>query len=201
MLEIRCCVQHWGFRTQDQRATKRRLLDTYREGFTEVAKPLSPYITVFLFFSPPAVLVASDWCKTDQNQADLCSCRAGCDVISTAVLSLRPLLTVAVYFADSERRDELLAFGTLRRKLWLRLRASALWCAGAATGRADLAAVGAGGGYRAHFSTVSSQVHEFDRDAPPAGYAAGVNDAAADHETPGEDGGGGTGTPYQLMED
>ena len=76
-----------------------------------------------------------------------------------------------------------------------------LSCHGAATGRADLAAVGAGGGYRAHFSTVSSQVHEFDRDAPLAGYAAGVNDVAADHETPGEDGGGGTGTPYQLMED
>ena len=39
------------------------------------------------------------------------------------------------------------------------------------------------------------------RDAPLVGDAAGVGDAAADHETADEDGSGGTGIPYQLMGD
>lgn len=158
-------------------------------------------ITVFLLFSPPAVLLATDWCQADQDKADLCACRAGCDVISTAVLSLRPLFTVAVYFSNSERRAELLAFGKLRRKVWLRLRASVLWCAGAATGRADLATVGAGGGYRARFGAVPDQVHEFERDAPLSCDAAGANDAAAKEEHEAGEDAGGTGISYQLMED
>ena len=105
--------------TLEQRAKRRRLLDTYKEGFTEVAKPLSPYITVFLLFSPPAVLLATEWCTADADEAIRCQCRAGCIIISTCVLSLRPLFTVAVYFSYAERRAELLAFGTLRRKVIL----------------------------------------------------------------------------------
>ena len=74
-------------------------------------------------------------------------------------------------------------------QVWLRLRASAFWCVGAATGRADLAAVGAGAGYRVHFSSVPDQVQAYDCDAPPDATGAA------------EEADGGTGMPYQLMED
>ena len=74
-------------------------------------------------------------------------------------------------------------------QVWLRLRASAFGCVGAATGRADLVAVGAGTGYRVHFSVVPDQVQAYGRDAPPD--ATGKADGAD----------GRMETSYQLIED
>lgn len=172
--------------THATRGRKQQLLDIYKEGFMEVAKPLEPYIWTFLLFAPPAVIIATPWCANDPHWPN-------CQFKSSTALALRPVLTVAVFFFDRERRAELLDVGTLRRKVWQRLWGFALWCAGSATGRADLAAAGAG--YkRANFSADPGDVRVFDRDRPIAEPASGDEDG-------GTPGGTGAGISYQLMDD
>jgi hypothetical protein len=51
-----------------QRAKKRLLLDVRKEALAEVAKPLEPYIVVFIAFGIPAIVMATDWCN-DQTEA------------------------------------------------------------------------------------------------------------------------------------
>ena len=164
---------------QGQRANKRLLLAKRKEGYIEVARPLEPYIAVFVAFSIPAIVMATDFCTTinDKDAATMVSC----DVICEMVLSLRTMATVMVYFANPQCRGELLDHATLRRKVWLRLRGFGQWCCGTAAGDDDAA------GYRVHFNQALEETTEYDRDAPPGDVADG--------------GGTGAGIPYGLMDE
>lgn len=42
---------------------KRRFLELQREAFTEVAKPLEPYIAVFVVFAAPAFVMSTSFCQ------------------------------------------------------------------------------------------------------------------------------------------
>jgi len=131
---------------EEQKARHRTLLAKQKEGYLEVTKPLEAYIAVFLAFSIPAIVMATDWCDKQTNTATYHG-TAPCDSFTPAFLALRTLATVCVYFCDPGCRAELRNHRTLRRKSWLRLRGFGSWCCGAAAGDPDAA------GHRVHFST------------------------------------------------
>ena len=118
---------------EEQKARHRILLAKQKEGYLEVTKPLEAYIAVFVGFSIPAIVMATDWCGNQTNNAIILG-TATCDIVAPAFLALRTLATVCVYFSDPECRAELLDHRTLRRKVWLRLRGFGGWCCGATAG-------------------------------------------------------------------
>jgi hypothetical protein len=131
---------------EEQKARPRILLAKQKEGYLEVTKPLEAYIAVFVAFSIPAIVMATDWCGNQTNNAIILG-TATCDIVAPAFLALRTLATVCVYFSDAGCRAELRDHRKLRRKVWLRARGFGGWCCGAAAGDPDAA------GYRVHFST------------------------------------------------
>ena len=158
---------------QEARDRKRLLLDKQKEAYLEVVQPLAPYVYVFMIFCVPAVIIATRPCREAQNDINTAPCMAMCFTL----LAARPVATAGVYFSDEQCRSELLDFGTLRRKLWLRLSNGVLSCAGQSELRA---------GDRVRFVREPS-VREYDRD----GCIGGGGDGGEAEE----------GTPYELMED
>ena len=133
---------------------------------------------MFVLFSIPAIVMATDWCEDQSNNSELHG-TASCDTVAPMFLSLRTLATVSVYFCDPQCRAELLDRATLRRKVWLRLCGCGRWCCGTAAGDLDAA------GYRVHFLTDLEEMNVFDRDVA-------VADDVAGEET-------GAGIPYEAM--
>jgi hypothetical protein len=120
--------------------TRRRLLEARREAFNDVAKPLEPYIAVFVLFAVPTFLMSTSFCLTHSGA------RAGgnsgtvvggeglltgrvttdvtygtCDVWCEFVLAFRSLGTVAVYLLSREHRAELFGVRTTWRKICARV--------------------------------------------------------------------------------
>ena len=126
---------------ENERAKRRLLLDLQREAYLSVAKPLEPYIVVFVLFSTPAIVMATDSCaaETEHVGAVRDGGNAGCQTNCILVLALRPIATAVVYFANRECREQLLSPVTLFQKLVARIKNSPLcFC----TGRSKGAGVG-----------------------------------------------------------
>lgn len=104
------------------------------QGYEEIARPLEPFVFVFVLFGIPACVMASEWCvhESSANSANTASASIGyqsesygtCDVWCELVLAFRSLGTAAVFFSQPRNRQELLQFRTLCRRLWARLRFS-----------------------------------------------------------------------------
>jgi hypothetical protein len=53
----------WARANEGQRLAKKRLLDMVRDGFEEVARPLEPFVAVFVLWGVPAMMMATDYCQ------------------------------------------------------------------------------------------------------------------------------------------
>jgi serine/threonine protein kinase len=113
---------------------RRRLLEARREAFNEVAKPLEPYIAVFVLFATPAFVMSTSYCQSHSGASagESAGTVGGsgvttdltygtCDVWCEFILAFRSLSTVAVYLISRERRAEVLAVRTTWRKLCTRV--------------------------------------------------------------------------------
>ena len=150
-------------------------------------------IAVFVVFSVPAIIMATDYCAKNEDTAHRSADQYPCDILSQMVLSMRSLATAMIYFRHRDRRCELLDFGVLYRKVWHRLRADVRWCTGAATGD----------GYRLQFNS-EPDVLEFSPYDSVAGSSVGSVDSSGPlHSTHDSDDDGqdeDAGMPYQLMD-
>eukprot|EP00035_Acanthoeca_spectabilis_P012687 m.229977 g.229977 ORF g.229977 m.229977 type:complete len:536 (+) comp15685_c0_seq11:6726-8333(+) len=52
----------WDKSQRGQLRTKQRLRAPIKDGYTEVARPLEPYVAVFILFGVPALVMATDYC-------------------------------------------------------------------------------------------------------------------------------------------
>jgi hypothetical protein len=120
----------------------RRLLVKVRgDAFAEVAKPLEPYIFVFVVFSVPAIVMSTAFCQShsgeresnyevtgydrsggSNNGGDQVFTYGTCDVWCEFVLAFRSLATVALFLRPRRRREDLMAVRTTLAKLRSRLR-------------------------------------------------------------------------------
>ena len=128
---------------EEQRARHRIMLAQQKQSYLEIARPLEPFIAVFVAFSIPAIVMATEFCayRTANKQY------VECDILCTFFLSFRALATSGVYFSDEQCRAQLRAPGTLLRKVARRLAGFGGWCCGKLAGDDDAA------GYRIHFAT------------------------------------------------
>ena len=116
----------------EARDRKQLLLHLQKQSYQEVVLPLAPYVWVFLAFSIPAIVMATDYCGEQNDRVETAKsgpelgCTDGCYV----ALALRPLATAAVYFWDPQCWAELQDYRTLGRKLWRRLSGFAAWACG-----------------------------------------------------------------------
>ena len=118
----------WAPTQKNEVINRRRIVDLMREGYEEVARPLEPYVLVFLLFGVPAVVMATDFCRNHSNA------EAGgyttnheitygtCDVICELALSFRSLASVVVFFWRRENRVALISVRTLCRRFASRAR-------------------------------------------------------------------------------
>eukprot|EP00040_Diaphanoeca_grandis_P006241 m.36599 g.36599 ORF g.36599 m.36599 type:complete len:789 (-) comp17403_c0_seq2:198-2564(-) len=95
-----------------------------REAYMEIAKPLEPYIAVFICFSVPAVVMATDFCIHETFSPSEVACDCVCDML----LSIRSAATVAVFFRDATNRAQLFHFSKLLRKVWVRFCGFVSFC-------------------------------------------------------------------------
>ena len=86
---------------------RRRLLEARREAFNEVARPLEPYIAVFVVFAAPAVLMSTTYCDEHSGVREENGHYEGvggvrkrtygmCDVLCEFALAFRSLASVLV---------------------------------------------------------------------------------------------------------
>jgi hypothetical protein len=102
-----------------------------REAFNAVAKPLEPYIFVFVMFTAPAFIMSTPFCQnhsgasttTTESFVDAFTdlSYGTCDVWCELTLAFRSIGTVAVYLVSRKRRAELVAVRTTWRKLCTRV--------------------------------------------------------------------------------
>jgi hypothetical protein len=119
---------------------RRRHLEMRREAFNEVAKPLEPYIAVFVLFATPAFVMSTPFCQnhsgaSSAETASVSSVASStdftygtCDVWCEFLLAFRSLGSVAVYLAPRERRCEVVAVGATWSKLCTRVFGGRLRC-------------------------------------------------------------------------
>jgi hypothetical protein len=125
----------WADTRRSAWEVRRRLLVARREAFDEVAKPLEPYIFVFVLFAAPAFVMSTTFCQShsgarvaghesvvgDVGGTSTDFTYGTCDVWCEFVLAFRSLGTVAVYLVPRERRVELVAVRSTLRKLFTRV--------------------------------------------------------------------------------
>jgi hypothetical protein len=129
-------------------------LEARRDAFNEVAKPLEPYIAVFVVFAAPALVMSTSFCQIHSgasaatggsaagNAGNLADFTYGtCDVWCEFALSFRSLATVVVYLVPRERRVELSAVCVTFRKLCNRV-VLCIRCAPAPYARLDNDGIG-----------------------------------------------------------
>eukprot|EP00041_Stephanoeca_diplocostata_P007209 m.100236 g.100236 ORF g.100236 m.100236 type:complete len:223 (+) comp16780_c3_seq3:2-670(+) len=112
----------WAVSDQVQVQRQERVLVLRREAFDAIARPLEPYVAVFVVFGIPAVVISTDFCQrisAHENEF----CQMPCEM----VLALRSTATGLVYFWQREHRQQLWHGG----ELWSRLRRRMCpcWCA------------------------------------------------------------------------
>lgn len=117
---------YWSDVDTDVRGRKQRLLDLVKEGYEEVARPLEPYVAVFVVFGVPAIVMATDFCQANSStQTSLTSTAFAsssvaygtCDVWCEFVLSFRSLAAVLVFLSWPEHRRTLFQPRALLRRL------------------------------------------------------------------------------------
>ena len=158
---------------------------------------------MFVLFSIPAIVMATDFCAKNQDAARPSADPYPCVLVSQMVLSLRSLATAGIYFANRDRRSELLDLRGLCRKVWRRLRADALGCASAASGGRGVArcAVGTGDGYRLQFNS-EPEVQDFEpHEYSVAGSSVGSGPLHSIHGIDEDASEEDARMAYQLMED
>jgi hypothetical protein len=131
----RCeAVDGWADTRRSAWEARRRYLEAHRCAFNEVAKPLEPYIAVFVLFGAPAFVMSTRYCQNHSgaNAADGMGVEGNiggsthfsygtCDVWCEFVLAFRSLGAVAVYLVSRERRAEIVAVRATWRKLCTRV--------------------------------------------------------------------------------
>eukprot|EP00041_Stephanoeca_diplocostata_P007208 m.100232 g.100232 ORF g.100232 m.100232 type:complete len:214 (+) comp16780_c3_seq2:2-643(+) len=103
----------WAVSDQVQVQRQERVLVLRREAFDAIARPLEPYVAVFVVFGIPAVVISTDFCQrisAHENEF----CQMPCEM----VLAVRSTATGLVYFWQQEHRQQLWRCG----ELWSRLR-------------------------------------------------------------------------------
>ena len=53
----------WASWQQGEKMTKLRVLTQVKEVYEEIARPLEPFVVVFVLFGIPACVMATDFCK------------------------------------------------------------------------------------------------------------------------------------------
>ena len=157
-------------------------------------------IVVFVLFSIPAIIMATDYCETNEQKGFVTQNPYPCDQVAQMVLSMRSLATALIFFCDRGRRAELLDFRVLCRKVWRRLKADARLCAGTATGGRAVVR-GTGDGYRLQFNQNLDDVHEF---STVDSFTSSIRSAGSGplHSVHGDhDHDEDAGIAYQLMDD
>jgi hypothetical protein len=128
-------ADEWGETRRSVWEARQHLLKARKQAFNEVAKPLEPYIAVFLLFAAPAFVMSTRFCQTHSDASATGGQSVGnvgdgestnfsygtCDVWCEFVLAFRSLSAVAVYLAPSERRAEIVAVRSTWRKLCTRV--------------------------------------------------------------------------------
>jgi serine/threonine protein kinase len=105
-----------------------QLLKAREDAFSDVAKPLEPYIAIFVVFAAPAIVMSTAFCRARSgeqlafaaNSAQLSSGAIGygsCDVWCECILAFRSIGTVCVYLLARERRIEVMDVRGTCRKL------------------------------------------------------------------------------------
>ena len=122
----------WADTRRSEWEARRELLEARREVFGDVAKPLEPYIAVFVAFVTPALVMSTSFCQnrsgatasvTERHEGATATFSLGtCDVWCEFALAFRSLATVAVYLVPRERRAELVAVRSTWRKLLTRVK-------------------------------------------------------------------------------
>jgi len=122
----------WADTRRSEWEARRQLLEARREAFGEVAKPLEPYILVFVAFAAPALVMSTSFCQnrsgatayvTERHEGATATFSLGtCDVWCEFALAFRSLATVAVYLVPRERRAELVAVRSTWRNLVKRVK-------------------------------------------------------------------------------
>jgi len=120
----------WHESQQQERQVKFRVLTASREAYDEVARPLEPFVFIFVLFGIPAAVMATEYChrnsvadatSTAHQRSNRHVIYGSCDVWCELALSFRSLATVVVYFSLRENRRQLTAVRTLWRRLIARL--------------------------------------------------------------------------------
>jgi hypothetical protein len=118
----------WADTRRSAWEARRLFLELRREAFNEVAKPLEPYIFVFVMFAAPAFVMSTPFCQSHSGATSAIArdsfgnastdfTYGTCDVWCEFALAFRSLGTVAVYLVPRKSRAELLAVRTTCRKL------------------------------------------------------------------------------------
>jgi hypothetical protein len=122
----------WADTRRSAWKARRRCLELRREAFNEVAKPLEPYIFVFVVFAAPAFVMSTPFCQSHSGATSAIGGSSNlnaftdftygtCDVWCEFALAFRSLGTVAVYLVPRKRRAELVAVRTTWHKLCARV--------------------------------------------------------------------------------
>lgn len=129
----------WDPQHQVEKTVKLRVLTMKREAYEQVARPLEPYVWVFVVFAVPAVFMSTDYCDShsdakfntvtnssnptvtaafSNHDVSYGLCFPSCELL----LAFRSIATVVAYFAWREHRAEVYDIRTLARRLWSRIR-------------------------------------------------------------------------------
>jgi hypothetical protein len=125
----------WAPSQKAERDNKLRVLLMARDAHEEVAKPLDPYVFVFVLFAIPAAVMTTDYCadhssaKYIYQMSDNSSNIQGnhalsyglCDLACEMILAFRSLATVVAYFCWREHRAEAFDVRTLATRMRSRL--------------------------------------------------------------------------------
>jgi hypothetical protein len=89
----------WAPSQQGERANKLRVQLIKRDAYEEVAKPLEPYVVVFILFAVPAAVMSTDYCVDNSGASSANASRnisyGTCNAWCEMILSFRSIATVA----------------------------------------------------------------------------------------------------------
>eukprot|EP00035_Acanthoeca_spectabilis_P032332 m.18321 g.18321 ORF g.18321 m.18321 type:complete len:1119 (-) comp5301_c0_seq1:24-3380(-) len=130
VLKHRQATDEWANTRRSTWAEAFTLMEMQKKAYAAVARPLEPFVLLFLIFAIPATVMALDWCQ-DRSQASAEGSSmattndeityGSCDAWSELILAFRSVGTVVVYLWPRERRTELGDMRTNWRLLVCRL--------------------------------------------------------------------------------
>lgn len=137
--EVLESTDEWGKTRRSHWRDRRRVLDLQRRAYTEVARPLEPYVVVLLIFAIPGIVMTTPWCikwsaikvmhvgfAGARNSTGFYNTGDGqvllCDSICELLLAFRSAATVAVFFSAHRHRREFVNVRETIRRLGRGLR-------------------------------------------------------------------------------